>query len=62
MRTFENDFDAVMYIETEDDQDEETLISAWQRLVDTGLVWKLQGFYGRSASAMIEAGTLRRPK
>lgn len=31
---------------------------AWQRLVDSGLVWQLQGFFGRTAHALIQAGVL----
>jgi hypothetical protein len=27
-----------------------------QELVDSGLVWQLQGHYGRTAAAMIESG------
>jgi hypothetical protein len=33
-------------------------LSAWQYLIDTGLVWQLQGFFGRNATAMIEQGIL----
>lgn len=33
--------------------------AAWQRLVDTGLAWQLQGWFGRSAAALIEAGYVR---
>lgn len=62
MTTFNNDLDAILYIEQEENPDKETFIAAWQRLVDTGLIWKLQGFYGRSASLMIEAGILTRPE
>lgn len=57
-KTFNDDLDAILYIEEEDQPDEETLVAAWQHLVDTGIVWKLQGFYGRNASQMIEAGIL----
>jgi len=32
--------------------------TAWQWLLDTGLCWKLQGFYGRTASAMLDDGYL----
>ena len=39
----------------EDASDEEK-IEAWQYLIDTGLAWQLQGWYGRSAQAMIDAG------
>ncbi len=34
----------------------EQYIEAWQLLIDTGFVWQLQGFFGRTATALIEAG------
>lgn len=37
---------------------EEEVVEAWQYLVDTGLAWSLQGWYGRTASNMIEAGII----
>jgi hypothetical protein len=33
-------------------------VQAWQHLVDTGMAWELQGFFGRAASRMIAEGTL----
>jgi len=39
-------------------ESEEQVIEAWQWLVDTGLAWQLQGFFGRQAEAMIEAGII----
>ena len=36
------------------DYEEET--AAWQYLIDTGLVWELQGWYGRRAKVLIESG------
>jgi hypothetical protein len=36
---------------------EDQVIEAWQTLIDTGLVWQLQGWFGRQARALIEDGT-----
>ena len=37
-------------------QDEKTIIKAWQHLIDTGLAFKLQGTFGRTARDLIEQG------
>ena len=33
-------------------------VDAWQHLVNTGEVWKLQGWFGRAAFRMISDGSL----
>jgi len=35
---------------------EEQVLSAWQHLVDTGLAWQLQGWFGRTAQQLIDSG------
>ena len=36
-------------------------LQAWQHLIDTGLAWRLQGFFGRTAQALIEDGYCTAP-
>jgi hypothetical protein len=43
-------------------ESEEQYIEAWQRLVDTGLVWQLQGWFGRTAVDLIERGVINEPR
>lgn len=47
---------AVMICEQEVPSDifEET--AAWQYLIDTGLAWRLQGMFGRTAKRLIDDG------
>ena len=41
---------------------EEEVLEAWQYLVDTGLAWQLQGWFGRAASDLIDAGIINQPQ
>jgi hypothetical protein len=35
---------------------EDQVLEAWQTLVDTGMAWQLQGWFGRTARNLIEEG------
>ncbi len=37
-------------------ESEEQVIEAWQHLIDTGLCWQLQGWFGRTAQSLIQQG------
>lgn len=49
-------YTAVMIAEGVEDASEEKKIEAWQTLIDSGLCWQLQGFFGRTATRLIEQG------
>jgi hypothetical protein len=36
--------------------DESKTIEAWQYLIDTGMAWTLQGWFGRTARHLIDDG------
>jgi hypothetical protein len=45
--------------ETPEEQ-REIEIAAWQHLIDVGLAWKLQGWFGRTAVQLLEEGICTR--
>ena len=54
-----NDYLAVGLAEGfEDAESEEQIIEAWQHLHDTGLAYRLQGWFGRMAQQLINDGVI----
>jgi len=43
------------------DMTEEETVDFFQRLLDTGMVYNLQGSYQRTASALVDAGVIAFP-
>ncbi len=41
-------------------ESQEEILVAWQILVDTGMAWTLQGFFGRAASDLLEQGLIQK--
>ena len=48
--------EAIELIEGNENASLEQNLEAWQVLIDSGIVWQLQGFYGRTATQLIESG------
>lgn len=38
------------------EMDQDAAVNMFQRLINSGLAWQLQGYYGRTAQALIDAG------
>lgn len=60
--TYNDDYTAIGIAEGFIEADtQEEVIAAWQHLVDTGLAWQLQGWFGRTAARLIEDGYITPP-
>lgn len=52
-------FEATMIAEgVYEPSDKQEWIDAWQLLLDVGLVWTLQGWFGRMATRLLEDGII----
>jgi hypothetical protein len=49
-------FTAVMIAEGVEEASEYEILEAWSHLIKTELVWSLQGWFGRTAQSLIDAG------
>ncbi|MFZ9252939.1 MAG: DUF7417 domain-containing protein [Hylemonella sp.] len=53
---------AISIVEGIEDASIEQQLDAWQQLVDSGLCWRLKGWYGRTATQLIDQGLIRPAK
>ena len=59
LEAYMNQFDAVGIAEGfVQCHSEDEYLEAWQYLVNSGLAWKLQGWFGRTATNLIERGLI----
>lgn len=59
-KTYPGMVDDIMDFES-GQMDEERTIAFFQKLVDNGLAWTLQGSYGRAAQQLLNAGLIAYP-
>jgi|TARA_E500000331_G_scaffold300146_1_gene300911 hypothetical protein len=52
---------AIQMVEGSYPSNEEEQLDAWQLLIDSGIVWQLQGTYARGAMSLIEEGLVEAP-
>jgi len=57
-----DNYRAVALAEGFEEGSEEETLEAWQHLIDSGLAWSLQGFFGRTAAALLDAGLCHNKK
>lgn len=51
-----NHLNFIMAFEGGELESRDELVEGFQSLIDSGIVWDLQGTYGRTAMALIESG------
>lgn len=54
-------FDAIMIAEGVEPATNDERQAAWQHLIDTGVCWNLQGYFGRTAKRLIDEGICNPP-
>lgn len=56
-----SDLDFIMGFEDGSIFEHDDIVAGFQQLINSGLVWKLQGVYGRTAQALIDLGECHLP-
>jgi hypothetical protein len=54
-------FEAIMIAEGVEPATNDERQAAWQHLIDTGVCWNLQGYFGRTAKRLIDEGICSPP-